>query len=484
MSALTPRFGSPATLSWGLCVALVAMAIAIAAGIAALPVVLLASIVAIFLAFRYIYVMFYLGILLMPMLGLVVSVSTGDLLIGQRASGGSVDVSLAEVVFLCVIFAWSMKMLLLWKQRRDHNWKPHWPLLGAYLPLVGAHIASIASPLLPDPYLVLKFALRPVLFVYLAFVALPYNLIKSRRRLIAALGTFSAVGMLAALNGLLAMFFPENGEFLGRAHPLSIFGVPVLGENHNELAEMMVVTAPITLALTRLVKSTRDRQLLMGAAVFQFTVGIFTFTRTLWIVFIFETAFLIWTMWRAKARRHLSSILLGIVLILPFAIGMVFYTLSQTAQSSNSTRLMLSQIAAQVFESSPVFGGGAGSYTLRVGSTQLFLLEYGDPIDSHGFIQKLAEETGALGLLALGIFLVCVFRYVRIGMRDISAGPVREAALLMIAASGGAFIYQLFNTSYWNGKMWLPLGLLIAAVNVLRSQGRGSEASEHGILDK
>lgn len=482
MPVLTSRFENSATFSWGLCVALVATAIAVAAGFAELPLVMLVIIFAVFLAYRYIYVMFYAGILLMPMLGLVVSVSTGNLLIGQRASGGSIDVSLAEVVFLCVIFAWSLKMLLLWKQRRDQNWKPRWPLLGAYLPLVAAHLASVASPLLPDPYLILKFALRPVLFVYLAFVALPFNLIKSRRRLVAALGTFSAVGTFAALNGLLAMFFPGNGELLGRAHPLSIFGVPVLGENHNELAEIMVATAPITLALSRLVKTPRAQRLLTGSAVFQFAIGILTFTRTLWIVFSVETIFLIWTMWRESVRRHLSSILLGIVVLMPFAIGMVFYTLSQTAQSSNSTRLMLSQIAAQVFESSPIFGGGAGTYTQRVGSTQLFLLEYGDPIDSHGFIQKLAMETGVLGLLALGILVAFVVRYVRSGVRGIHHGLAREAALLLVAASGGAFIYQLFNTSYWNGKLWLPLGLLIAALNVLRTQEHGSEASERAIL--
>jgi len=483
MPSVTERFGNSQTLTWGLFLALIAMAVAVAAGFSTGPILLLAVFVAIAWAFRYIYVAFYLGIFLTPFLGVMVSIPTGGLLFGKRAFGGSIDVSLAEVIFFCVIVAWALKLLFLWWRRRDQNWRPRIPLFGAYLPLVLAHILSVFSPLEPDPYIVLKFALRPVLFDYLAFVALPVNLLRSRRRLVAALGTFAAVGTFAALNGILSIFLPGGGSFLGAAHPFDLFGVAALGGNHNELAELLVATAPITLALSHLVKTPRARRLLVGSAALQCAVGILTFTRTVWIVFALQAVFMVWTSWREPVRRHLNGVFITGLILLPFAVGMIVYSASVTAQSSNSTRLMLTQIATEVLLSSPVVGGGAGTYVERVGSTQVFLLEYGAPLDSHGFIQKLMAETGSVGLAALLILLLFTFRYVRSGLSRIRQLAAREAALLLTASAGGVFIYELFNTAYWTGKMWLPLGLLLATLGVLGQESGGEEPLPHAILE-
>ncbi len=138
--------------------------------------------------------------------------------------------------------------------------------------------------------------------------------------------------------------------------------------------------------------------------------------------------------------------MIGVVLLIPFGIGMIAYTLSSTAQSSNSTRLMLTQIAMQVFETSPIFGGGAGTFLERVGSTQVFLIEYGDPLDSHGFIQKIAAETGAPWITRASpssVFLhfdTCTSDFVR--CRTV----LRAIRFFFLAvASVGSFIYQLFN---------------------------------------
>ncbi len=457
------------------------MAIAVAAGFSAVPILILAVIVAVAWAFRSIYISFYLGIFLIPFLGIIISIPTGNIAFGQRAFGGSIDVSLAEVVFFCVLIAWALRMLFFWWRRRDQNWRPHFPLLWAYLPLIVAHALSVFSPLEPDPYPVLKFALRPVAFDYFAFIALPINLIKSRRRLRAALGAFAAVGVFAAANGLLAMFFPQSG-FLGRARPMDIFGVAVLGGNYNVLAELLVATAPATLALAYLVHSARFRRLLTGAAVFQCMIGLFTFTRTAWIVFILEAIFLGWTIWRDRLHAYASALIIGLIVLLPFGIGMVAYSFSSMAKSSDSTRLMLSQIALQVFESSPIVGGGAGTFINRIGSTQVFLIEYGAPLDSHGFLQKIAAETGLLGLGALIIFIFLTFQFVRTRLRWIHRRASREVILLLITGTGGVFVYELFNTSYWTGKMWLPLGLLIAAIGVLGEEPTVSEPPPHATL--
>ncbi len=128
---------------------------------------------------------------------------------------------------------------------------------------------------------------------------------------------------------------------------------------------------------------------------------------------------------------------------------------------------MLTQIAYEVFQTSPIVGGGAGTFLDRVGSTRVFLLEYGDPLDSHGIIQKLAAETGILGLAAFAVFVSLAGWLLWRGVREIETKPMRRAALFVSLGAFGAFAYQLFNTDYWTGVMWLPLGFAISAVWVL-----------------
>ena len=143
---------------------------------------------------------------------------------------------------------------------------------------------------------------------------------------------------------------------------------------------------------------------------------------------------------------------------------------SNVATSSNSTRLALLQISMQVFQTSPWIGGGAGTFMDRVGSAFVFRLEYGDPPDAHGFLQKLAAETGIVGLFAFGIV---VFSFAGIGdraWRALPEGPSRHVVLLLFTAAGGEIAYQLFNTNYWTGKMWLPIGIAIAAQHVMRDR--------------
>jgi hypothetical protein len=52
----------------------------------------------------------------------------------------------------------------------------------------------------------------------------------------------------------------------------------------------------------------------------------------------------------------------------------------------------------------------------------------------------------------------------------IKAEQARRVYHLLVAGALGAFVYQIFNTDYWTGKMWLPIGLMLAAGYVLVRQ--------------
>lgn len=465
-----------ATLTWGLVFVLALSAVFIAAGVPTGPLFLIGVVAALIFTFRYTYIVFYVAVALTPFLGVMVSLPTGALQIGRRAFGGAIDTSLAEAVLFAVLAAWALKLVLLWRGRRDVNWRPKLPLIGSYAFLFLAHVASAFSPLEPDRVLAMKYALRPVLFDFLAFIALPVNLIRSRRRFIITLSVFAGVGFFAALNGFVSVFFPtDSSALVGRAHPFPMFGIHALGENHNELADLLVVIVPFTLALAELARNPRMRRLLFFAAGFEFVIGLLTFTRTAWIVFAAEGLVLGATVWRAQVKKHLAKLALAAVILLPLAVAMAAYSVSMTAQSSNSTRLALTEIALELFRSSPWIGAGAGTFVDRVGSTRVFLLEYGDPLDSHGFLQKLAAETGVLGLAAFGIVLVHLGSIVLRGVRRFRIPSASAAWILLAVGCGGEILYQLFNTDYWTGKMWLPIGLLLAAWNVLEPPPTGAK---------
>lgn len=464
---------NPATLPFGIFLLVILITILIATGFPNGVVITLLSIAGLVFAFRYTYITLYLGIAFAPFIGIRVLISTGTLRIGERAFGGSIDVSLAEIILLFVLAAWAMKCVQYGWKRRNQQWLPRLPLLQSYGLLFLAHLLSAFSPLQPDPLLVLKYSLRPVFFSYLAFVALPVNLLRSRRRLVTAFVIVSAVGTFAAANGLVSMFFAHPPDaFIGRAHPMQIFGVSALGENHNELAEILVFTTFVTLALSALVTSKHIKRLLAAISVFQLLIGLFTFTRTAWIVFMLQGICVYWLLWREEAKRHARTICILGILSLPLMFGMLSYAVSESAASSNATRRMLTQIAVELFRSSPWFGAGAGTFVERVGSTHIFLLEYGDPLDSHGYLQKLATETGLLGLFAISLVYAQLGRDSFRGWKRIAADKGKRAYILLCTGAGGALFYQLFNTDYWTGKMWLPVGLVLAAAAVLKEAPR------------
>lgn len=474
-------------VSWSLFLLLVIASIFVAAAIPFGPITIMAIAVATIFSVRFPYVTLYLGIILTPFLGLIMSLPTGSMLIGRRAFGGAVDMSIGEVVMIFALLGWAVRLIFFWRKRHDEEWRPRMPLFVPAVGLACAHIFSVFSPLIPDPLLVIKFGIRPVFFDYVAFVALPYNFIRSRKRLVAALGAFAVVSSFAALNGLFAMFFPTDpGMTIGRARPLSIFGVAALGENQNELAELLVVGAPLTLALAWLMRDSRFTRIWTYLAALQGLVALLTFTRTAWIVMTCEVLFLAFGSFRKQIQKQLAVVSIVLACLVPLGVVMAVYVVSNTARSSTSTRLMLSEIAWELFKASPVFGAGAGTFYDRVGSTKIFLIEYGAPLDSHGWLQKIGAETGMIGIAALSVFLYVFARICMKGVQKLQTEISKQAASLLIAAAGGGIVYQFFNTDYWTGKMWLPIGFALAGIYVLsriESEEAGSRSTRaHDIL--
>jgi cell division protein FtsW (lipid II flippase) len=76
-------------------------------------------------------------------------------------------------------------------------------------------------------------------------------------------------------------------------------------------------------------------------------------------------------------------------------------------------------------------------------------------------------ETGALGFLTffalLGYIIWRLFSAYRQMPED---SPYKYILLALMLSAAGSIIFQLFNTSYFVSKLWLPLGVALAAARL------------------
>lgn len=459
-------------IGWGVFLILVATSVFVVAGYPLGPIAILAIVIALLFAYAYPYLAFGCLIALIPFQGIFVSIPVDIPSLGERLFEGSVDLLLGEVVAIVVLIAWGIRTLSHWIGRNDPNWKPWLPLVWPMAGIVATHMISAFSPFHPDALLVIKYAIRPVLWCYVVYVVLTSNAIRSPRRLRMILGIITATGVFASLMGFVSLWFPQAvGQPFPRAVPFSLFGVSLLGENHNALAEWLVVSVSSTIALLLMTKAERLKRFLKMAIVFQILIALLTFARTLWIVFAFEALVAGWFIWRDQLKKYLPIVLVSVIFLIPLAVIMTTFSASTFVQSSTSTRLMLTQIALNVWEQSPWIGAGAGTFVDRIGSTMIFLIEYGAPLDAHGWAQKLFAEVGLLGLLAVVFFFWRVLAFAIHQLRTTFCRPSvhRDVFLIFAITVFGEGLYQLFDTSYWSGKMWIPVGILFAVSRALKS---------------
>ncbi len=471
--ALLPRESVWPRVAWGvfLVVALVLLLITTGSEVAATFVA--SSVALILIAWRFPYGMLAVWAPLSFLLGVQIAVSTGYYRIGERTIGATVELSLGEVLAACLIAAWALRVLLLWRGRRDRHWRPLLPLALAFLGLAAAHFLSYFGPGQPALGEVFKHVVRYQLFLYLASIALIVNFIRSKRRLRQVLLGFVIVGVIFAFDGLRSMVVFDGGlPSIRQAQPQAILGINPLAGNQHSLAELLIVSTGAALAFAVLSPIASNRRYLaMLSALFTGGVTVLTFSRTAWIVIAIQVTILFATLWREWFMTHRKQLVYSAVLSSPLVIAMLVYSLTRASLGSLDSRAALTGVAWTFFKGSPIVGVGAGTFAERVGKTYAFLVDFGIPLDSHGIIQKVAAEAGTLGLIALASVFGLFVWYAWRDYKGIPQGRPEYVAYVYLAVTAlGVFLYQLTSTSYWTTRLWLPFGLLLAAGHVFREQ--------------
>jgi O-antigen ligase len=315
------------------------------------------------------------------------------------------------------------------------------------------------------------YSVRWILFFYLVYVALPVNIINSEKILKNTLISFVLSGLAVAVMGVISLFQQDWQYALVRTLPIQIFGIYPLGDNHNLVAEVLIVSLFFTQALKYWSHSIRMNRFLNVLMIFQTLILLGTFSRAAWIALALGV--ILFLVFADRPARGQLLVIMVFCLILLSPLSLYMYKLQSDFSiggTSTESRLLMTEIAWHYFTIKPVFGWGTGQFENMMANDVRFIALYGAPLDSHGIWQKVLAENGLFGLVTFaGIFCSIIILFYR-SLKKYAA----ESKLLLPIFLGGVcmFVVQFFNTSYYKGKLWLPIALGLAAINVVRKKFR------------
>lgn len=338
-----------------------------------------------------------------------------------------------------------------------------WPLL---LPFALFFLASIISNSLSiNPSASFYYFLRWPLFLYFAYIFAPANIITESKILKRAVVLIFISTMIVLLSGYLSLLDQDIQNAFFRLRSSRLFGLYPFGENHNLIAEFLNVGAFFVLVIKEFIKEPRYKRLINVIFVLTALGILLTFSRAAWITLALQC--IVYLAYRLKnevqgKRKAAAIIFLSLIAITPIFWKMNI--LQDNNTGSTASRLLLSEISYKAWLEKPLFGHGSGEFINLVGADIRFTANHGAPMDSHGLIQKVLAENGLVGLIAwLGI----LFYLARFGFLAVRKYyPKVKWVLPFALAAGGGIFFQLFNTSYYKGRVWLPLILFVIAIEM------------------
>lgn len=306
---------------------------------------------------------------------------------------------------------------------------------------------------------VVKSFFRPYIFFYLAFAAPVVVLLHSKPKLLRTMYTYELACVLGALMGIVSLFTEHSVGFM-RAIPFSVFGFAPFGVNQNVLAESLVAIIPFAwwFAFKQKHDPVVRHTMFFFAGLISF-VSLITFSRAAWIVMTMQAVLFFWWHSRYSSSRHAKEIDARGIAIALTVLAIFFLIIQSTvvADTSDETRKDLLGIAVQYFERSPIVGIGPGMYLPTVDETTTFHMDYGAAMDAHGVVQKLILELGALGTITFFAWL---------GAIGVSLWRRRASGFhfMMFMTFASLWGYQLFNTGYFDAKVWVLMGVALASL--------------------
>jgi len=254
----------------------------------------------------------------------------------------------------------------------------------------------------------------------------------------------------------------------------------------NHFAQILLIAVPIS--IERMFSETK--WLLKYAAGCALLLSIFTivmtFSRGALVALAILTFIAFYTL-KAYRKWLIVGILLSVVVALPLlpdgyidriysvapAIGLEV-EVSQSADSSTSSRIGLMKTAWNMFLDHPLLGVGYNNFLAHY---QEYALRYdlrrgGGDISAHTLYLEIAAEGGLIGLLSFGLLLFYLGRVSHQGWRTMKQAGFSSDANMVAGIAMGLLAYLMAAIWLHNSYpryFWILVGLLLAVPGVVRN---------------
>lgn len=354
--------------------------------------------------------------------------------------------------------------------------KIKWPVFVPFMLFFSTLI--ISSFLSDNMFRSVWYSFRTIFVVYWFFVFLPVNVLDNVKKFKEAMVAFAAVSLGLSLLSIYSLMHQNVSlefirfrmlnkdlqdsliSFLARISDNHLMMYPFATE-HLLLAEFLLSSFFIILALKKNYEG-RTKRILNMLVLLVFVVLVGTFSRGIWLCLAIIGLVYNYDLYKVRLKKYFIAIPIIIVMLSPFLFYM--YRLQsdyKVGVSSNENRLLSLSIAMDGFLERPFTGHGSGEFINIISDNIRYVSKFGNPPDAFGFWQKMLVENGILGLAFFVIFSLTVAKLAYSKM-----GPMRERSMILYlsAAALSVYIFEMTNVSYYTGKMWLPAGMLLAAI--------------------
>ncbi len=384
-------------------------------------------------------------------------------LIGIELNLYNTNIPIIDLIALCLLIAFFINRLLKAISGKQLK-KLYWPFL---IPFAIFLSISLLSVLFSDNFSQsLYYFLRWLIFLYLAYIFVPANIIENPKILKNTIIIVFISSLLVLLSGFLSLYGQDIYDSFFRIQGLNIFNTFPFGKNHNLIAEFLNIGVFLTLIIREFLKNNRLKSLIDLLFILFILAIVLTFSRAAWITLILQL--FIYLVYKAyyKKKERIAIILfslLFIIIVSPLFIRME--KLQDANIGSTQSRVLLNNVAIEAFKEKPFLGYGSGEFYNLVDRNIRFKAQHGEAIDAHGVLAKILAESGIFGLSAWLFIILYLFKISLLALKRYYP-KIKWILPLCLAVWGGLF-FQFFNTSYFKGKVWLPILLFFLAIKFL-----------------
>jgi len=324
----------------------------------------------------------------------------------------------------------------------------------------------------------LVYLIRFIAFAYIGYIVLPANVLKNKKELQNIIFTLLLTSIITV--GIQFLYVYKEGfnvDFRGQISSITFKGIYPFGENHNLVAEVYTVGIFAAMYLFYVTKNMTWRFVYTMCLMVLVIADLFILSRSAFLSVLVASGFLFVIYPYIRENKSIKnaifemsfrvfSILVFLVVCLGFYTNFINQISIHEVQSSSDARVDMTKSSVSIFLKNPVIGNGMANFKMLLGNDAEFIKNYYVALDSHGVIQKILVEQGVVGIITFLLFITAIFIMYFKAIKNIINYDDRMALSIVFSMFIAALFLQLFNTTYYTYRLWMPIGLFIVASKI------------------